>query len=326
MVTTPALVRLPLRCDPIAGESLSGFIHRLAERNLVRPAASLLRGGHRRPFPVYDDMAALEHLAVLSDRSVAALATMGTTASALRSGPEPHPYAPWAQVFLGQVVDNVQLRDWRRAFCPACLNEAAFHRASWELHFLTACPVHRCALATICPRCEKAVDWNTSTLTGCRCGQDLRVAPVEEWDPVQLRATDYIAARLAGTVPEGEPACLRGLPLLHAVEMLRFFGAWAGGTSPDHVSYTPREARLADYLNEGLTMLSMGPERQLVCLDQLSRDLDSASTKRGQLARWCDWIEEVGNAETTATLNLVRYAGGILIGAGIDGSVPPSSG
>lgn len=313
MVTTPAPARLPLRCDPIAAESLSGFVLRLAERNLVRPAGSLLRGGHRRPFPIYDDPAALERLAALSDRSVEELAAMGTTRSALRSGPEPHPYAPWALMFQGQVVDTVQLRDWRRAFCPACLDASAFHRASWELHFLRACPVHRCGLVTICPWCEKAVDWNTSTLTSCRCGHDLRAAPVEEWDPVRLRATDYIAARLAGTTPEGEPACLRDLPLLHAVEMLRFFGAWAAGTPPDHVSYTQRETRLTDYLNEGLTVLSMGTERQLACLDLLPRDLDSASTKRRQLARWCEWIEEVGTTETNATLNLVRSAGGILV-------------
>jgi hypothetical protein len=307
---TKAPKRLPLRCEPIAGESLSGFVHRLAERNGVRPSALLRILGER--LPIYGNPRLLERLATLADWDVTELAAMGTSRSTLKTGPDPHPYAPWASVFLGQIIISLQLRGRRRAVCPTCLAEEGYHRAWWELHFVGACPIHRCGLLSLCPACNEALDWNTSSLTSCRCGQDMRRESVEEWHPIRLRATDYIAARLAGRRPDDEPACLRELPLLHTIELLRFFGALAGGVPPGQVGYKDRDPWLADYLNAGLNLLSMGPEHQLACLEPLPYDLDISSTGRSHLARWCNWIEEVGSLDTAATLNLVRHAGGLL--------------
>lgn len=308
MRARPTPERLPLRCEPITGESLNGFVHRLAERNGAKPRALLSFMG-RRPFPVrlgYGTV--LADLAALSGREPEELQAMAGTISPLRAG---HDASFNARVFLGQVVSGLQVRSWRRAVCPACLAEERHHRASWELVFVQACAVHRCGLVTACPSCSVPLDWNTSELAKCSCGRALDALPSEMWHELRLTATDYVTARLRGTAPPIEPACLQDVPLLHAVEMLRFFGALAGGLDPWAVRYNERDPWLGDHLTGGLHLLLMGPEQVIEASSNLLAAFETRPTLARDLEVWCRWIEGFGNAETKLVLDVVRATVGI---------------
>lgn len=56
-----------------------------------------------------------------------------------------------------------------RKVCPPCLAEAAYHRAIWDLAFVSACPRHEVALLAACPDCDRILTWIGADLTKCGC-------------------------------------------------------------------------------------------------------------------------------------------------------------
>lgn len=89
---------------------------------------------------------------------------------------------------LGQdtIPESCLLRRARRV-CPLCLRDKPWSRIEWEVRTVQACPVHRIKLVSVCPHCKRPLQWGTSTLMHCFCGQDLahiESTKVTPWDVI----------------------------------------------------------------------------------------------------------------------------------------------
>lgn len=153
---------LPLRIEPLLGESLLGFLFRLAERN-----------GHSSPFCVLahaglsirsvepvSRLSSIEALSCASGASVETLRSMSYAAEPKRKG--------WH--FLGRELGGDQFLLHSRRACPVCVAQSPHHRAIWDLAVVTACPHHRVPLISACQSCGRRFRWEMP-LTRCRgCG------------------------------------------------------------------------------------------------------------------------------------------------------------
>lgn len=64
-------------------------------------------------------------------------------------------------------------------FCPLCLRKKAYHRKIWDLLIITACPIHKCILQSICPQCNKSLKMSRKFVCKCNCEFDFReVKPI----------------------------------------------------------------------------------------------------------------------------------------------------
>ena len=103
--------------------------------------------------------------------------------------------------------------------CPACLVDAPFLLAAWDLRLWTACPIHGCAMADACPDCGGRHDWERRRLDGgCASSPklDARVSPAAE-----AGAVDFVRciARAAGI--EAPAPSIRVGELLAGLDMSR---------------------------------------------------------------------------------------------------------
>jgi len=149
---------LPIRVEPIPGESLTSWLCALAHRNTVTWQQILTAVGlyrHR------GDAKHLRWAARLHPRELDALAAAtGLEAHALRdmtlarydglgitTGRRPH------RKDLGalRACDN----PWR--YCPYCLAELGGRwQLRWSLGWSFVCETHRCVLVDVCPQCERS--------------------------------------------------------------------------------------------------------------------------------------------------------------------------
>lgn len=81
-----------------------------------------------------------------------------------------------------------------RRVCPACLTEAAYHRAIWDFIFTNACPIHSRALLDTCRSCGKPLWWAGTDVSHCgRClGGDLTKMPTADVPEANLRGLRVI--------------------------------------------------------------------------------------------------------------------------------------
>jgi hypothetical protein len=168
----------PHRLEPYEDESLSGLILRYAEfykfPNPIRMFSRL--GGPKR---------LLSSLGFLNPDEAEGAALMHL----MNLGPiEARRMTNWhgSQRFvsvLGHTV-NLDLTDCpTRRVCSACLRSKPYHRASWLLAALPACPDHGTPLLNACPSCDKTLRWQGNLVWACSnpgCCYDLRDAVVPE--------------------------------------------------------------------------------------------------------------------------------------------------
>lgn len=148
---------LPIRVEPIAGESLQSWLTALAHRNDVTWTQILRAVGlhhHSRdtgrcgwtvrlhPHELQGMAEATEiEPAVLQQMTLARFEYVGITL-----GRKPH------------LIDMGGIRDYasRSRYCPHCLNDT---QGRWQLHWRLgwsfACLTHRCLLAHTCPHCQR---------------------------------------------------------------------------------------------------------------------------------------------------------------------------
>ena len=92
---------------------------------------------------------------------------------------------------LGSAVSTDLTDCATRQVCPACLAEEPYHRASWLLAAVPACPDHGCCLLVCCPVCDARLKWSGMTVFACSaCQADLRSQPTSV-----LRADEVAAVR-----------------------------------------------------------------------------------------------------------------------------------
>src|SRR5579859_240322 len=152
----------PLGCTPHPGESLPGFLVRLAHRmriNDVRKLAGEL--GVRQPV-IAPSEAVLNRLAQLASCSPSDLSQLA--------------YQPAERALVrypGSSISPAFLSLMPRRYCPKCLAEAAWHRAAWDFALLTCCPKHGILLQAHCSFCDRPVGWSAPNIAICVCGRTL---------------------------------------------------------------------------------------------------------------------------------------------------------
>lgn len=156
-----------LGADPIQGESLPGFVMRLAQR-VRKQDAGRLAGmvGLRQPGSAVASCD-LSDLARRAGTQVSGLAAIA--------------YRPAARLghnmFLGGVINREFIDLSRRRACPRCLRESMHHRAAWDFTLITACSDHLVRLMDRCPKCRRQLGWRRPNFARCSCNADLTAFP-----------------------------------------------------------------------------------------------------------------------------------------------------
>lgn len=148
--------RVVVSVDPEAGESLAGYLCRVASENIVSGPRRLLPSGVAWP-PSHLKPEEMSQLATELGCDRAAMERLFANSRGGGLGP--------------------RLRSWsRRRLSPASLRLAAYHRAHWQMR-LPYCPETWGALIEECPECRTVLTWQTNALDRCqRCWFDLRFA------------------------------------------------------------------------------------------------------------------------------------------------------
>lgn len=160
--------RLPLRLCPVAGESLVGFLLRLAGHNSLTDVKWLVGMAE---IPASDPKVLSRGRGLGKLSRITGIAE--TTLVDLAYWPLPRSQT-W---FFGHHLDRDLLTANHRRMCPLCMKEAAFHRAIWDLSIVTVCPVHGIRLIDRCPTCGRMLSWTSAPLSYCPCGADLTSTP-----------------------------------------------------------------------------------------------------------------------------------------------------
>lgn len=170
------LTSLLIKSKPNVDESFMGYITRLTEWNgYDSPSWIMQLAGF--------DYSLLSHLCSFEPRSSKALNSLthltGTNLSELAQLTY-QPANNWPgdyYLFFGSPVHRYYIRPSHFKICPECLREAAYCRRAWELTLITVCPIHKCILIDVCPKCERRITWARKSVTKCRCDFDWRQAP-----------------------------------------------------------------------------------------------------------------------------------------------------
>ncbi|TYO61771.1 hypothetical protein FXV83_36320 [Bradyrhizobium hipponense] len=164
--------RLIVRSIPQRGESLHGWVLRLAEANGYSSAADLL--ALVRPFAS----------AALPNRVSERLARLVDVS--------PDHFERYVAGKQGLFHHGGELRFARHLFdrhvkvCPACLREKAVLKSAWNLRVWQFCPQHYCKLIRECPHCHAALGYAQGAVCHCgnrNCTGDLRQTDGEPAPP-----------------------------------------------------------------------------------------------------------------------------------------------
>ena len=199
-------VRRPL--PPIEGESLDGFIARVAAHTLVDNALAIssLGGvayGHRPDLSTHG----WEGLPAVAECLQVDIADLQQ-----RSYPLIDP-ARDLRLFFGTPLERRHFEVRTRRFSPAGLRLSNHHRALWQLRIFPFCIETWEYLLDRCPRCHAPQRWyRTNGIERCDyCVEDLRRAP-SELVPPEHREAALAAVGLAHPDQERRSASLKRLP------------------------------------------------------------------------------------------------------------------
>jgi cell division inhibitor SulA len=163
---------LPVRPPPAAGESIAGYLMRVASENGFKSVSQLCaaaaRSG-REPLGVL-----FEWLALTKE---ARGRVFGVLPRRWFSAPPP----------LGlSVADfNHSVRRW----CPLCLAERQVLDGVWGMKLVCVCQVHGVWLHDTCPRCWEPQRWAGTEILRCHCGTLLSSSEPDAADEAVLRLT-----------------------------------------------------------------------------------------------------------------------------------------
>lgn len=152
---------LPVRSEPLPGQSLLDWLEHLADLNGMTTAQMSAEvragGGTTRFLPVRPDPRTATTISELTSQSPQAvrattLARYDGTALDL-AGLHSDRWSSWR---------TVAARGWFRpnctAACPACLAQSGYWHSRWRLPTVTICDTHHCYLLETCPSCGRHFD------------------------------------------------------------------------------------------------------------------------------------------------------------------------
>ncbi|MEO1665343.1 MAG: TniQ family protein [Chloroflexota bacterium] len=170
---------LPVRPEPMPGESLSGYIPRILVANynntsMLSIQHSFQISGFRQPGYDIDVYQTFGNMPLI----------FGLSEETLRSMTIYH----LASKFVLTISSNKTLSDFAKGcvsknlrFCPACLQESQHYRLIWRFNLIDACATHQCKLLDKCTHCNKSIGFfhKNSPGTCPHCGSDLRECPTQ---------------------------------------------------------------------------------------------------------------------------------------------------
>ena len=189
MMSAASQVRLPVRVEPVQGESALGYALRLAERNgyerwhWLLPCDSAM-GAQWLGQLSKRDVEALCRLASADLDAMAKLGAFGRSKAEVELG--------------GSLATPNQFinRRWPKG-CPACLSERGYLPWAWDLVLWTVCPVHGCWLIDKCPGCGERLSWNRAHVDRCCDRAPLSAMPSSP-APASLVSLMRVMARVRG--------------------------------------------------------------------------------------------------------------------------------
>lgn len=177
------IARLPQILPPRRGESVHGFVRRLAEINGITLSAVMKLAGIGRLRPVSDEMQ-WQNLADAAGATV-------DTFDRMRHRPAGIVTAPGAVTFMGHALRISHLvRDEMRV-CPECIRTGGTLREVWSVAQITCCPQHGCELVDACDDCGRHLNFHHAGAEdpwACVCNKELADLPVLPASDLTLEA------------------------------------------------------------------------------------------------------------------------------------------
>lgn len=203
-----------LSVEPVAGESLPGYVSRLAHRALI---------------PTADRVAAMAGLRQPGSAFHAPdLARLATLAGVDRHVLERMAYPPLARAAHHRFLDGTLHREFidvsRRRACPRCLERSAHHRSTWDFALATACTEHGIRLLSACPDCGRKLAWREPDLSRCRCRARLAAHPGQRVSAEEVASQAAMAALASGGPLSPMPECLVGCERADLVRLAMCLG------------------------------------------------------------------------------------------------------
>lgn len=192
--------------DPFEDESLIGFIFRASRSRPEFRSAKDLGGLNLSNRPSAEEL----------ERLAGAIGTDRRLLAALCYGDRDLPFCMFRGVELPRGSLARAPEDTRKV-CPKCLEDSAYHRAIWDMAFISACPIHSADLLSHCLTCKKALRWQGKSMTRCKClrSADLTMVVTDRIGPADILATKAVHGLLRDVRFAPEAAWARTLPPLH---------------------------------------------------------------------------------------------------------------
>lgn len=201
------LGHLPVRPRPFPDESFRGYCRRVAMHNGYVSETTLLGNTDQESAP---PMARLVQQLKLSADEAAQLGGW----IPLR----------WGSVAAPQDLDSQEFNHACQRWCPACLREEPFMRATWELKLMTVCLRHGCWLVDKCASCGARQSWREPTLHQCACGRDFSMHDATKAETVVLELTRHLGQAGHGVCGCGVWSDLSVKQMSRAIRYLGGFG------------------------------------------------------------------------------------------------------
>lgn len=152
-----------LKLKPKGGESLLGYMHRLAARNK-----------HDIAYWIRHDIGLKTNTASLTERQLANLSIISGRPIEELAAMQSEPAVDGCTTFMAWSVPESEIERGRARLCPACIADDAYHRQIWNLRIATVCPLHGGSVIDECPVCAEPLTWRRVDLFCCMRGHNLK--------------------------------------------------------------------------------------------------------------------------------------------------------
>lgn len=140
--------KLSVRVPPNDGESLPGFLLRLAKVNGFTHARQLLNACEIRNVPSWPRLGNKSTGKLMFSLAEVLSLPVETMCSVFNTD---------HNLFLHEQERYIRNIDNKRfQCCPDCMQESGYHKAHWNNLFSTYCPRHKRALIDSCPACDRS--------------------------------------------------------------------------------------------------------------------------------------------------------------------------
>jgi TniQ len=258
------LGHLPVRPRPFLGESLRGYFRRVAMHNGYVSDTTLLSSAGQETSPL------LTRVAQQLKLSEEELARLGGWIA-----------VKWGSTVAGKELDSQEFNHIWQRWCPACLRDEPFMRATWELKLVTVCVRHGCWLVDKCGSCGARQSWREPTLHQCQCGRDFSTNETTSAEATVLALTDHLTHKFLGHSGDGFwPA----VPFNQMSRAIRYLGGFGIGSVPKRPGKVPSLHQLdiaqAHLQRAAFILMSWPSGLQFVLRDMHARATPNISLNR----------------------------------------------